>query len=130
MNGLAKVISSDLPGHVRHLRVVGEVDLANVERVRDAIFRALADDPAKIVLDLGETVYLDSAAIVMLFRLAQRLGHRRQELALVVPPDSPIRAVLRLTRVETVIPLHDRIDDVTASAELPGSSPTTPPSGV
>ena len=119
MNGLARVTSSDRPGRVRHLRVIGEVDLANVERVRDAILRALADDPAQVVLDLGETTYLDSTAITMLFRLAQRLGHRRQDLYLVAPPDSPVRAVLRLTRVETVIPLHDHIEDVPVIDELP-----------
>jgi anti-anti-sigma factor len=112
MNGLARVTSADRPGNVRHLGVVGEVDLANVERVRDAILRALTGDPALVVLDLAETTYLDSAAIAMLFRLSQRLGHRRQDLSLVVPADSPVRAVLRLTRIDTVIPLYDTLDDL------------------
>lgn len=72
----------------------------------------MSDDPASVVLDLRDTTYLDSAAIAMLFRLAQRLGHRRQQLDLVVGPHSPIRAVLDLTRIRTVIPVHDSVESL------------------
>ena len=54
-----------------------------------------------------QTTYLDSAGIAGLFRLAERLRIRRQDLRLVVPPDSPIRAVLRLTHLDHVIQVDD-----------------------
>jgi hypothetical protein len=46
----------------------------------------------------------------MLFRLAQRLNYNRQELQLVVPADAPIRAVIRLTKLDHVIPVRDSAD--------------------
>jgi len=107
---VAHITSHEHSGRVRHVQVSGEIDLANVDEVRQAITTELADDPARVILDLRGTTYLDSAAIAMLFRLAQRLGHRRQDLALVVPRDAPIRAVLELTSIQTVIPLHDTLD--------------------
>ncbi|HEX6056336.1 MAG TPA: STAS domain-containing protein [Intrasporangium sp.] len=110
MTGRARITSAEHPNRVTHVHVSGEIDLANVDEVRHAITTALSHDPARVVLDLRDTTYLDSAAIAMLFRLAQRLGHRRQQLRLVVPKEAPIRSVLELTRIDTVIPLHDAVE--------------------
>ena len=133
MTGRARITSEEHPHGDTHVRVSGEIDLANVDEVRHAITTALSGDPASVVLDLRDTTYLDSTAIAMLFRLAQRLGHRRQQLRLVVPKEAPIRSVLELTRIDTVIPLHDAVeaidsmpDSATHSATDP-RGPETPP---
>lgn len=118
MTALARVEGSDHNGS-RLLRISGEIDLSNVNLVMDAIAGAVPGDAARVVLDLSDAAYLDSAAIAMLFRLAERLGHRRQELRLVVPADAPVRAVLELTRVETVIRIADTVDDLEGSRESP-----------
>ncbi len=91
------------------VRVSGEIDLSNAAQVRDAIGAAVPDAATVIVLDLSGTAYLDSAGIAMIFRLAERLRYNRQELRLVVPPDAPIRAVIRLTKLDQVIPTQDGI---------------------
>lgn len=108
MTDLARVEASSANG-TEVVRVVGEVDLSNVSSVRDAIGAALPDLP-EVVLDLTSLEYLDSAGIAMLFRLAERLSYNRQELRLVVPPDAPIRAVIRLTRLDQVISVEDSAD--------------------
>jgi anti-anti-sigma factor len=90
------------------VRVFGEIDLSNAARVRDAIGAALPDLPV-VVLDLTGTEYLDSAGVAMLFRLAERLSYNRQELQLIVPPDAPIRAVIRLTTLDQVISVKNRV---------------------
>lgn len=108
MTDLARVESSTVDG-TPIVRVSGEVDLSNAELVRDKIAAAVPDTAAVIVLDLSETAYLDSAGIAMIFRLAERLEYNRQELRLVVPPDAPIRAVIRLTRMDRVIPTQDAL---------------------
>ena len=125
MNERARITADEGPHQVTHIHVSGEIDLANVDDVRHAIATALSDDPARVVLDLRDTTYLDSAAIAMLFRLAQRLGHRRQQLSLVVPKEAPIRAVLDLTRIDTVIPLYEAVADVNATPQ-PRDSRTWP----
>jgi anti-anti-sigma factor len=93
------------PAHVVH--VVGEVDLSNAQDLTDAVARDVPDEVTLVVVDLTGTTYVDSAAIATLFRLAARLRDHRQELRLVVPADSPIRAVLELTRLTHVIPVDE-----------------------
>jgi anti-sigma B factor antagonist len=84
------------------ITVTGEIDLSNAASVRDAIGEVLPDLP-EVCVDLTGTEYLDSAGIAMLFLLAERLSYNRQELLLVVPPDAPIRAMIRLTKLDQVI---------------------------
>jgi anti-anti-sigma factor len=110
MNELARVEARDLAG-ARLVRVSGEVDLSNARDVMDAIAGAVTHDASVVVVDLGATTYLDSAGIAMLFRLAERLSHRRQELRLVVPAAAPTRAVLELTNVDRVIPVQESIGE-------------------
>jgi anti-anti-sigma factor len=94
------------------VRVSGEVDLSNARQVMESIAGAVPSEAARVVVDLSDTSYLDSAGIAMIFRLAERLGHRRQELRLVVPADSPVRGVLELTNVPGVIPVEEAISEV------------------
>jgi anti-anti-sigma factor len=116
MNDLARVEARDLSGAML-VRVSGEIDLSNSRDVMDAIAGAVPHAASVVVVDLSDTAYLDSSGIAMIFRLAERFGHRRQDLRLVVPPDAPVRAVLELTRVDHVIPIDASVD------ETPGLSP-------
>ncbi len=95
--------------------VAGEIDLSNARDVLDAITRAVPEEARKVVVDLAAVGYLDSAAISMLFRLAATLTRRRQELWLVVPDTSPVRAVLRLTSLDRVVPVTSGRDGPSGS---------------
>lgn len=95
--------------------VAGEIDLSNARDVLDAITRAVPEEARRVVVDLGAVGYLDSAAISMLFRLAATLTRRRQELRLVVPDSSPVRAVLRLTSLDRVVPVVSGPDETPKS---------------
>ena len=110
MTELARVTSDDIAG-ARVVRVIGEIDLSNTDWVREQISAALPNEVQGVVVDLSGTTYLDSSGIAMLFRLAEGLRYRRQTLRLVVPPDSPIRKVLELTRVPQVIPVQDSLNE-------------------
>jgi hypothetical protein len=83
-----------------------------------------------VVVDLTGTTYVDSAAIASFFRLSQRLRDRRQDLRLVVPPASPIRAVVELTRLSQVIPVDESVppleDIPMAYAALPPPAAPAP----
>ena len=95
---------------IQIVSIRGEIDLSNAIEVRDTIGRVASDEVSVIVVDLSGTDYLDSSGIAMLFRLAERLGHRRQELRLVVPPDSPIRTALELTNLPQTIAVLDALE--------------------
>jgi len=106
MTGLATVDAVTLDG-TPVVRVSGEIDLSNAADVMEAIAATLPANATTVVVDLSDTGYVDSAGIAMLFRLAERLGHGRQQLHLVVPTGAPIRRVLELTNLTSVIPVHD-----------------------
>ncbi|EWT02000.1 anti-anti-sigma factor [Intrasporangium oryzae NRRL B-24470] len=110
MSDLARIEASD-HGAARLVRVSGEIDLSNAREVMEAIAGAVPDEVAVVFLDLSDTTYLDSTGIAMIFRLAERLGHRRQDLRLVVPTDGPVRAVLDLTNVQLVAPIEETVPD-------------------
>ena len=109
MNELAEVEATDLDD-ARVVTVSGEIDLSNAHDVLEAIGDVVRSGATAIILDLSGVTFLDSSGIAMLFRLRQRISHSRQELRLVVPPDSPIRRVLELTKVTELIPVQDSLE--------------------
>jgi anti-anti-sigma factor len=115
VNVLAVVEAAELAGSSL-VRVSGEIDLSNAHDVMDSISEAVPHDARRVVLDLSATAYLDSSGIAMLFRLAERLAHRRQELRVVVPDDSPIRAVLELTDVPRVVAVRATVAEAAEPA--------------
>jgi anti-anti-sigma factor len=117
VNALAQVRSTDLAGvdGTRVVRVEGEVDLANAHDVLDLILGRVSKDTAHVVLDLSGTTYLDSSGLAMVFRLAERLRTSRQDLRLVVPEGSPIRAVIELTSVDRVVRVDTAVSDTAVS---------------
>ena len=105
----AAEVSVELHGATVVARLSGEVDMANATYVHDELLRSVPNDAVALVIDLGETRYLDSAAIALLFDIARRLGRRRQGLRLVLPPGSPLERVLVLTEVGSIAPIHDNL---------------------
>jgi anti-anti-sigma factor len=89
------------------LRVLGEVDISNAADLSAALEAAAPNGHPTLVVDLSETTYLDSAGVQLLFQVSERLRARRQEVRIVVPRESPIRAVLELTGLPQVVSLED-----------------------
>ena len=92
-----------------HIR--GEVDISNARELSAAVEAAIPNANPQVAIDLTETTYLDSAGVQLLFVLADRLRVRRHELRLIVPQDSPIRAVLELTRLAKLVPMEAQLDE-------------------
>jgi len=93
------------------VRLLGEVDLSNAAEVLGTIERAVPNDVSALVLDLSETSYMDSAGVQVLFRLVDRLGSRRQRMRLVVPKEAPVRAVLEMMDVPSVVSLDATLEE-------------------
>lgn len=91
--------------------VTGEVDIVNATEVGGQLFGAAPNTAAGLVVDLSGVTYLDSRGVHLLFELANRLRTRDQRLHLVVPARALIRRVLLLTHVDSVMPVHQRVDE-------------------
>jgi anti-anti-sigma factor len=88
----------------------GELDLTNAgdlaERLDD-----LADG-APVVLDLNRLVFIDSAAIHRLFRIAQERG--RRSVAFVVEPTAPVATTLEIAELGRAATVAATYDDAKA----------------
>ena len=119
MNELARVerVEEEQQGTLCLVRVHGEVDLSNAQEVSSAIGNAMGQEARRLVVDLSDITYLDSAGVALLLRLAERLRARRRQLYLVVPRGSPVRRVLDFTGLPRVIPLEARLEDALARSD-------------
>jgi anti-anti-sigma factor len=116
MNGQAKV-TVEQPPRATVARVEGDLDLVSLPQVERQL-RDAASDPASrdglLAIDMTNVTYLNSAAIRLLYDLAEDLRVRRRELRLVMSPQAPLRALFRRLRFDTVIPVHDTVEDAIA----------------
>jgi anti-anti-sigma factor len=83
--------------------IAGEIDISNAREVSSALEEVVPNGTPAIVVDLSQVTYLDSAGVKLLMHLADRLRLRRRELRLVIPDNAPIRAVLELTGLLTMV---------------------------
>jgi anti-anti-sigma factor len=104
-------LSLESDGDVELARVAGEVDASNVEDLSRSLLDAVSNKSRALVLDLSETVYIDSSGISLIFDAAARLRNRRQELRLVVPPRSFVAEVLAAVSMEQSVPIDPALTD-------------------
>jgi anti-anti-sigma factor len=93
------------------VKVGGDVDIANAAGLSARIGGLIGNDERGIVLDLSETRYLDSAGILMVFHLSEKLSSRGQRLCLVVQRDQPALEALTLFEVQRVAPIVESPDE-------------------
>lgn len=124
MSDLARV-EGEQRGTICLVRVHGEIDLSNAHEVSSEIGVAMGQEARRLVVDLSDITYLDSAGVALLLRLAERLRSRRRKLHLVAPRGSPVRRVLDFTGLPRVIPLESRLEDALARRDdaLPDEFP-------
>jgi anti-anti-sigma factor len=109
------VVTFDTRGAAVVARLVGEVDLSNVDEIRTQLVDAVSHDTETLILDLTPTRYLDSTGVRLLFELAERLQGRRQELRLVVDDDALVRRVVVLTQLDQRVPLDPTVEAALAA---------------
>jgi anti-anti-sigma factor len=95
-------------GTTRVVTPAGEVDLATVGAVREPVVAGLCHGFETVVVDLGETTFLDSTGIKLLFEVANLAELKRVALVLLPGPPAVQRAIdlcglsaaVRFTRTE------------------------------
>lgn len=99
-------------GH-RRLAPFGDLDLATAPRLRQDLVDATAQGPTLVVLDLRDVEFLDSVGISVIIGGYKRLTHGGSRLHL-AGPRTIVRRVLGLTRVDSMIPTFDTVDEAEA----------------
>ncbi|HVF19635.1 MAG TPA: STAS domain-containing protein [Mycobacteriales bacterium] len=93
--------------------VHGEVDLATAPTLRTELQAVLDDEPAAVVLDLDAVPFLDSTGLGVLVAAYKRATALGIPLRL-ARPRRIVANALTLVRIDTVIPVHDTIEDAVA----------------
>jgi anti-anti-sigma factor len=97
-------------GEVPVVAVIGEVDLATADAVRDAL-QAVTAGP--LVLDLCETSFIDSSGLrVILMERERRSG----VLHIACAPEGPLTRIFEVSGLETQLAMHQTRDAAVASA--------------
>ena len=97
------------------LALAGELDLAVVSRVDEAVAQVLADGLQLLVVDLGHLTFCDSSGLGALVR-CQRAVRDAGGTVLFAGVTGPVAVLLRLTSMQVVLEL--RPDVSAALAEL------------
>jgi stage II sporulation protein AA (anti-sigma F factor antagonist) len=100
-------------------RLVGEVDMSNADELRLALGAAIPTDAVALVLDLTGVDYLDSAGVRMMYQLSEDVQARRQRLQPVIPSQSMVADVLRLSGVAEYIGAVETVDEALALLQAP-----------
>ena len=80
--------------------LVGELDLTNAREVEERLEQLSTDGDVSLVLDVTRVVFIDSAALHVLFRTARRLG--RDRFGLVCEPTAVIARTLAIVGMPEV----------------------------
>lgn len=98
--------------------VEGDLDLVSLPQVERELRAAATDSGSRplLAVDVTNVTYLNSAAIRLLYDLAEDLRARRRQLRLVMSANAPLRTLFRRLRFDTVIPVHDTVDEAIAEA--------------
>ena len=94
----------------RVLQVSGELDIATVAVLRDAVGKALAEAPAALLVDLTPARFLDSTGCRELVRTAKAGAAAGIPVEVVAPPDNwRVRRVVDFVQLSAIVPVHDAL---------------------
>lgn len=80
--------------------LAGELDLTNARELEERIADLPGDDGRSLLVDLNRVVFMDSAALHVLFRTARRLG--RDRFGLFYEPTASVSRTLGIVGLATV----------------------------
>jgi anti-anti-sigma factor len=104
-------ITVEQQGDVRVVSFRGEHDLGSADLARELLEDARRHGDV-VIVDLTATLLIDSTIVSVLFDTWQ--ADSRSKLRFVVAPGSQPYTVFATTRLDTVLPVHDRFEDALA----------------
>ena len=107
------VLSVNLNGESCVVRLGGELDLYNANAVRDALFKACNDSPARVVVDLSEVEFMDSTALGVLIEARTKLPNRKAFI--LAAPGLETKRALQISGLDRHFSVHDTVPEALAA---------------
>ena len=108
-------------GDVVVARLDGDIDLANTPTVSAAVLESIPNDTLGLVVDLSTVRYIDSVGIRMLFTFVRALNEARQGMAVALPPESPVRKLLKITHLDEATVFRASVDEAVEALRETGA---------
>ncbi len=89
-------VSDDESGPM--IKVAGELDASNIDRLRSAIKSQLSERPETLSLDLAGVMFMDTSAIALLIQTSKSGPAVR-----IVSPSVPVRTVIRMSGLDGIL---------------------------
>ena len=89
------------------LAIAGDLDVASVTTLRDAVHRALHAGHRHLVVDLSATTFLDCAAIEALLQAVRPLQHDAGAAIVFAAPSGTVRRLLTILQFDAIIGMVD-----------------------
>ena len=86
------------------LSLGGELDLDSAPELEAAFAKISAQPPDRLLIDLAECEFIDSAGLAALFHGARGLRHRGGSIRIACP-EGNLRELLRITAIDQTIPV-------------------------
>jgi anti-sigma B factor antagonist len=96
------------------LELQGEIDLYTAPKLKEQIADLVGQGRTRLVVNLSGVAFLDSTGLGVLIGGLKRCREQGGSLAL-AGPGEPVRKVLTITGLDKVFPIHERVDEATAS---------------
>lgn len=90
------------------VHLVGELDLYNAPAVRSALLELTAEQPERLVVDLGEVDFVDSTALGVLIEARTKLTNRRSFL--LAAPGLETHRALQISGLDQHLAVHGTVD--------------------
>jgi anti-sigma B factor antagonist len=97
------------------VHLAGELDLYNSHQVREALLACTFEQPARLVIDLGQVEFMDSTALGVLVEARSRMNAK--QAFLLAAPGLETRRALEMSGLDRHFTVHPTVDEALA-AEL------------
>jgi anti-anti-sigma factor len=100
------------PGY-RGCRLTGEIDFTSSGPVQSTLLAMILPGGGAVVADLSQITFLDSSGLGVLVQAHRTATERETRLLVVASP--PVRKLLRLTGLDTVLDTYDQLSEAEAA---------------
>ena len=95
------------------VRLAGELDLYNAHQVREALVACSAENPQRLVVDLGEVQFVDSTALGVLVEVRSRMTDK--QAFVLAAPGAETRRALEVSGLDRHFNVRESVDEALAS---------------
>jgi anti-sigma B factor antagonist len=103
-------ITTEWQGKTAIIYVVGDIDLSRSVDLQAACNAVVKKKPNRVIVDFSEVPYMDSSGVASMVKLLSRTKKTNTPL-LLAAMNTRVRAVLQITRLDSVFTLTDTVED-------------------